>query len=147
MYLTGSQVLGTEGGGTKEIVEQNVARLLHPMGRPGLRVLAENLRFLLKKPDVRQGMGMEGRKMVERKYLKRHMYKRFVELLTRVEMNLSLDTTRSTCSRLSSIISPPITVDVSINKPQAQHLIANLHHQVCSKYPPHQFAWQLKIDM
>ncbi|XVE52128.1 hypothetical protein DITRI_Ditri02bG0097300 [Diplodiscus trichospermus] len=76
----GLPVLGTDGGGTKEIVEHNVTGLLHPMGHPGTRVLAENLRFLLKNPSARKQMGMEGRKMVERKYLKRHMYKKFVEL-------------------------------------------------------------------
>ncbi|MBA0599313.1 hypothetical protein Gorai_005537, partial [Gossypium raimondii] len=75
----GLPVLGTDGGGTKEIVEHNVTGLLHPMGHPGTRVLAENLRFLLKNLNARKQMGMEGRKMVERKYLKRHMYKRFVE--------------------------------------------------------------------
>ncbi|KAE8674097.1 Ran-binding protein 1 domain-containing [Hibiscus syriacus] len=78
----GLPVLGTDGGGTKEIVEQNVTGLLHPTGRPGTRVLAENLRFLLRNQNARKQMGMEGRKMVERKYLKRHMYKRFVEVLT-----------------------------------------------------------------
>ncbi|XP_012454388.1 uncharacterized protein LOC105776340 isoform X1 [Gossypium raimondii] len=79
----GLPVLGTDGGGTKEIVEHNVTGLLHPMGHPGTRVLAENLRFLLKNLNARKQMGMEGRKMVERKYLKRHMYKRFVEVLTK----------------------------------------------------------------
>ncbi|KAK8664237.1 hypothetical protein V6N13_084035 [Hibiscus sabdariffa] len=79
----GLPVLGTDGGGTKEIVEQNVTGLLHPMGRPGTRVLAEHLRFLLKHPNARKQMGMDGRKMVERKYLKRHMYMRFVEVITR----------------------------------------------------------------
>lgn len=78
-----SQVLGTAAGGTKEIVEGNVTGLLHPTGRSGTRVLAENLRFLLKNPSARKQMGMEGRKMVERKYLKRHMYKRFVEVISR----------------------------------------------------------------
>ncbi|OMO54157.1 hypothetical protein CCACVL1_28004 [Corchorus capsularis] len=49
------------------------------MGHPGTKVLTENLRYLLKNPAARKQMGMEGRKKVERKYLKRHMYKRFVE--------------------------------------------------------------------
>ncbi|OMO66799.1 Glycosyl transferase, family 1 [Corchorus olitorius] len=79
----GLPVLGTHSGGTVEIVEQNVTGLLHPMGHPGTKVLAENLRYLLKNPAARKQMGMEGRKKVERKYLKRHMYKRFVEVLTR----------------------------------------------------------------
>ncbi|KAK8296617.1 hypothetical protein V6Z12_D05G136000 [Gossypium hirsutum] len=79
----GLLVLGTDAGGTKEIVDHNVTGLLHPMGHPGTQVLAENLRFLLKNPSARKQMGMEGRKKVERNYLKKHMYKRFVEVLTR----------------------------------------------------------------
>lgn len=78
----GLPVLGTDSGGTKEIVEHNVTGLFHPMGHPGTRVLAENLKFLLKNPSARKQMGMEGRKKVEKKYLKRHMYKRFVGVLT-----------------------------------------------------------------
>ncbi|XP_021298648.1 uncharacterized protein LOC110427446 [Herrania umbratica] len=79
----GLPVLGTDAGGTKEIVENNVTGLVHPMGHPGAQALAWNLRFFLKNPSARKQMGMEGRKKVERKYLKRHMYKRFVEVLTR----------------------------------------------------------------
>ncbi|KAE8735701.1 UDP-Glycosyltransferase superfamily protein isoform 3 [Hibiscus syriacus] len=79
----GLPVLGTDGGGTKEIVEQNVSGLFHPMGRPGNRFLAENLRYLLQNPTVRTQMGREGRKLVEKQYLKRHMYARFVEVLSR----------------------------------------------------------------
>lgn len=75
------QVLGTDAGGTREIVDHNVTGLLHPLGRPGTHVLAQNLRFLLKNPLAREQMGMEGRKKVERMYLKRQMYKRFVEVL------------------------------------------------------------------
>lgn len=83
VYMNWAQVLGTDAGGTKEIVDHNVTGLLHPMGHPGTQVLAENLRFLLKNPSARKQMGMEGRKKVERNYLKKHMYKRFVEVLTR----------------------------------------------------------------
>ncbi|CAI0422626.1 unnamed protein product [Linum tenue] len=81
VYVINSQVLGTEAGGTIEIVENNVTGLLHPVGRPGSRVLAENLRFLLENPEVRKEMGMKGRQKVERKYLKKHMYKKFGEVL------------------------------------------------------------------
>ncbi|KAK9677146.1 hypothetical protein RND81_11G123700 [Saponaria officinalis] len=77
----GLPVLGTDAGGTKEIVDQNITGLLHPVGRPGTKVLAENLRYLLKNPTVRHQMGAEGREKVERMYLKRHMYKLFFELL------------------------------------------------------------------
>ncbi|GMN37271.1 hypothetical protein TIFTF001_006674 [Ficus carica] len=77
----GLPVLGTDAGGTKEIVEHNVTGLLHSIGRPGAPVLAENLRFLLKNPLTRKEMGKKGREKVKRMYLKRHMYKKFVDVL------------------------------------------------------------------
>lgn len=79
----GLPVLGTEAGGTIEIVEHNVTGLLHPLGRPGASVLAENLRFLLRNPVERQRMGIQGRRKVEKMYLKKHMYKRLVDVLVK----------------------------------------------------------------
>lgn len=79
----GLPVLGTDAGGTKEIVEHNVTGLLHPLGRAGTRVLAQNLQFLLKNPQIREQMGAEGRKKVKKMYLKRHMYKKFVEVIVK----------------------------------------------------------------
>lgn len=75
------QVLGTDAGGTKEIVEHNVTGLLHPLGRPGAQVLAQNLQYLLNNPSERRRMGSNGRKKVEDMYLKKHMYKKFGEVL------------------------------------------------------------------
>lgn len=77
----GVPVLGTDAGGTKEIVEHNVTGLLHPPGHPGAQVLAQNLRYLLKNPSVRERMAMEGRKKVERMYLKKHMYKKLSQVI------------------------------------------------------------------
>ncbi|KAF7814299.1 putative glycosyltransferase ytcC [Senna tora] len=79
----GLPVLGTDAGGTQEIVEHNVTGLLHPTGRPGNPVLAQNLQFLLENRSAREQMGTEGRKRVQRMYLKQHMYKRFVEVIVR----------------------------------------------------------------
>ncbi|BAT91578.1 hypothetical protein LR48_Vigan05g215300 [Vigna angularis] len=79
----GLPVLGTEAGGTQEIVEHNVTGLLHPVGHPGNLVLAQNLRFLLKNQSARKQMSVEGRKKVQRMYLKQHMYKKFVEVIVR----------------------------------------------------------------
>lgn len=79
----GLPVLGTDAGGTKDVVEHNVTGLLYPLGRPGVQVLSENIQFLLKNPSMRQEMGMRGRKKVEKMYLKRHMYKKFAEVLFR----------------------------------------------------------------
>lgn len=75
------QVLGTDAGGTKEIVEHNVTGLLHPLGRAGAQVLAKDLKYLLENPSVRQRLGSNGKKKVESTYLKKHMYKRFGEVL------------------------------------------------------------------
>ncbi|KAL5176460.1 N-acetyl-alpha-D-glucosaminyl L-malate synthase [Glycine soja] len=77
----GLPVLGTDAGGTQEIVEHNVTGLLHPIGRAGNHVLAQNLRFLLENRLTREQMGMEGRKKVQRMFLKQHMYEKFVEVL------------------------------------------------------------------
>ncbi|KAI8544404.1 hypothetical protein RHMOL_Rhmol08G0293800 [Rhododendron molle] len=82
-YVINSQVLGTDAGGTKDIVEHNKTGLLHPMGHPGAQVLSDNLHFLLKNPLARQEMGTRGREKVKMMYLKRHMYKRFAEVLFR----------------------------------------------------------------
>ncbi|GER48386.1 glycosyltransferase [Striga asiatica] len=77
----GLPVLGTDSGGTKEIVEHNVTGLLHPLGRPGAQILARNLEFLLKNRLARQEMGMRGREKVEKMYLKKHMFQKFGEVL------------------------------------------------------------------
>ncbi|XP_058226835.1 uncharacterized protein LOC131335479 [Rhododendron vialii] len=69
----GLPVLGTDAGGTKDIVEHNKTGLLHPLGREGNQVLAQNLQFLLENPTARQEMGARGREKVEKMYLKRHM--------------------------------------------------------------------------
>lgn len=77
----GLPVLGTDSGGTKEIVEHNVTGLLHPLGRPGAQILAKDIQYLLENPSARKQMGTEGRKKVEKMYLKKHMFKKFGEVL------------------------------------------------------------------
>lgn len=79
----GLAVVGTDAGGTKEIVEHNVTGLLHPMGRLGNKDLAHNLLFLLRNKEARLRMGIEGRRKVEKMYMKQHMYKRFVDVLVK----------------------------------------------------------------
>ncbi|XAR50615.1 hypothetical protein NMG60_11004982 [Bertholletia excelsa] len=79
----GLPVLGTDAGGTKDIVEHNVTGLLHPLGHPGAQVLSENLRFLLKNPMIRKEMGMRGREKVEKMYLKQHLFKKLADVLFR----------------------------------------------------------------
>lgn len=77
------QVLGTDAGGTKEIVDHNETGLLHPPGRPGIEALARNIQYLLREPALREQMGMKGRKKVEKMYLKQHIYKKFAVVLSR----------------------------------------------------------------
>ncbi|KAI6671940.1 hypothetical protein NL676_006825 [Syzygium grande] len=79
----GLPVLGTDAGGTKEIVDHNETGLLHPPGRPGIEALARNIQYLLREPALREQMGMKGRKKVEKMYLKQHIYKKFAVVLSR----------------------------------------------------------------
>lgn len=79
----GLAVVGTDAGGTKEMVQHNMTGLLHSMGRSGNKELAHNLLYLLRNPDERLRLGSEGRKMVEKMYMKQHMYKRFVDVLVK----------------------------------------------------------------
>lgn len=74
-------MLGTDAGGTKEIVENNKTGLLHPPGRLGNKFLAQNLRFLLENQTAREEMGVRGRKKVELFYLKQQMYSQFAQVL------------------------------------------------------------------
>lgn len=76
-------MLGTDAGGTREIVEHNVTGLLHPVGRPGNKVLAQNLLFLFRNPSTRLQLGSKGREKIEKMYMKQHMYKRFVDVLVK----------------------------------------------------------------
>ncbi|KAI3777803.1 hypothetical protein L1987_47606 [Smallanthus sonchifolius] len=77
----GIPVLGTDAGGTEEIVEHNVSGLLHPTGHPGTTVLSKHLQYLLKNPSERRRLGLEGRDKVKKMYLKKHMYRIFWQVL------------------------------------------------------------------
>ncbi|KAL3633015.1 hypothetical protein CASFOL_025999 [Castilleja foliolosa] len=77
----GLPVLGTDSGGTKEIVEHGVTGLLHPLGRPGARNLAKNLELLLQNASARVEMGIRGREKVEKMYMKKLMFQKFGEVL------------------------------------------------------------------
>ncbi|KAL8250164.1 hypothetical protein R6Q59_033857 [Mikania micrantha] len=77
----GIPVLGTDAGGTKEIVEHNVTGLVHPIGHPGTTVISQHLQYLLENPSERHRLGLEGREKVQKSYLKKHMYKIFWQVL------------------------------------------------------------------
>ncbi|XP_042475941.1 uncharacterized protein LOC122057759 [Macadamia integrifolia] len=76
----GLPVLGTDAGGTREIVDHNVTGRLHPVGHPGSQILAQNIQYLLENPLAREQMGIRGRKKVMTTYLKNHMYKKLAEV-------------------------------------------------------------------
>ncbi|KAF3321563.1 N-acetyl-alpha-D-glucosaminyl L-malate synthase [Carex littledalei] len=77
----GLPVLGTDAGGTKEIVEHGVTGLVHPVGRNGTKTLAENMLFLLRNPNLRVKMGEKGRELVINKYLKSNTYNKLARVL------------------------------------------------------------------
>lgn len=68
------QVLGTDAGGTKEIVQGNITGLLHPAGQTGVPVLARNLQWLLGHPEIGVEMGKKGRTRVHDVYREGPMY-------------------------------------------------------------------------
>ncbi|XP_058226834.1 uncharacterized protein LOC131335478 [Rhododendron vialii] len=79
----GLPVLGTNAGGTADIVDHNKTGLLHPLQRPGNQVLAQNLQFLLENPLARKEMGARGREKVEKMYLKQHMLEKLAGAISR----------------------------------------------------------------
>lgn len=76
-------MLGTDAGGTKEIVEHNETGFLHPVGHPGTKKLAQNIEYLRKNPSARDQMGSKGRNKVEKLYLKRHMYTKLALVMSK----------------------------------------------------------------
>uniref|UniRef100_A0A1D1YK87 Capsular polysaccharide biosynthesis glycosyltransferase CapM n=2 Tax=Anthurium amnicola TaxID=1678845 RepID=A0A1D1YK87_9ARAE len=79
----GLPVLGTDAGGTREIVEDKVTGLLHPIGREGNMALAQNLQFLLRNQAAREQLGRNGRFKVEKTHLKQHMFKKLAAILSK----------------------------------------------------------------
>lgn len=77
----GLPILGTDAGGTREIVEHGVTGLLHSVGHEGIVGLAQNIQYLLHNPTVRKKIGMRGRLKAQNMYLKHHMYQRFAKVL------------------------------------------------------------------
>jgi len=68
------QVLGSDAGGTKEIVQGNISGLLHPTGQAGIPILARNLQWLLNHPELGVEMGKRGRARVQALYRETPMY-------------------------------------------------------------------------
>lgn len=77
----GLPVLGTEAGGTKEIVDHRITGFLHPIGHEGIEILAQNIQYLLQNPSVRKKMGINGRNKVLDKFMKPNTYESFAKVL------------------------------------------------------------------
>jgi glycosyltransferase involved in cell wall biosynthesis len=61
-------VLGTDVGGTPEIVEHGVTGLLHPAGIEGQERLADNILTLMKNRDIAKAMGDAGSRRVKEEF-------------------------------------------------------------------------------
>ncbi|CAK9268379.1 unnamed protein product [Sphagnum jensenii] len=76
----GLPVLGTDAGGTKEILESNVTGVLHPVGKVGIPVLARHLRWLLDHPDLGIQMGERGRERASKMFREGPMYDKLARI-------------------------------------------------------------------
>jgi glycosyltransferase involved in cell wall biosynthesis len=74
-------VLGTNAGGTPEIVVDRITGLLHPVDIPGQKELAENIRLLLKNPKEATAIGEAGYRRVHERFTTRRFDAEFDALL------------------------------------------------------------------
>lgn len=79
----GLPVLGTDAGGTREIVKDNVTGLLHPLGHEGSVSLAQSIQYFINNPSVRKKMGVQGRQKVQEAYLKQHTYAKMAKVIAK----------------------------------------------------------------
>jgi glycosyltransferase involved in cell wall biosynthesis len=74
-------VLGTDGGGTPEIVEDGVTGLLHPIGIDGQQRLAKNILTLVENRARAKAMGEAGWKRVQENFTSARFYAEFGSLM------------------------------------------------------------------
>ena len=77
-------VLGTDAGGTREIIRHGVTGLLHPVGADGQRQLAENIMMLLNDRRKAKAMGEAGYSRVQEKFTSSRFDALFGALLERI---------------------------------------------------------------
>eukprot|EP00850_Spirogloea_muscicola_P017614 SM000153S01603 [mRNA] locus=s153:323513:326130:+ [translate_table: standard] len=80
----GLPILGTSAGGTREIVINNSTGLLHPVGKKGVPVLAEHIKYFLEHSKKGVEMGQTGKQRVLEHYRDGPMYEAFGRLLQQV---------------------------------------------------------------
>ncbi|KAG0610036.1 hypothetical protein M758_7G033700 [Ceratodon purpureus] len=77
-------ILGTAAGGTLEIVVNGSTGRLHPVGKEGVHLLAQNIRDLTFDKSLRVKMGMRGYARVKQKFMEHHMCERLGPVLQTV---------------------------------------------------------------
>jgi glycosyltransferase involved in cell wall biosynthesis len=77
-------VLGTNAGGTPEIVQHGVTGLLHPVGIDGQRQLAENILTLMKNPQKARAMGDAGYRRIQEGFTGVRFYAELGSLLATI---------------------------------------------------------------
>ncbi|KAF5753004.1 glycosyl transferase family 1 family protein [Tripterygium wilfordii] len=77
-------VLGTEAGGTTEIVVNGTTGFLHPVGKEGVTPLAKNIVQLATHVERRLTMGKRGYERVKERFLEDHMASRIAAVLKEV---------------------------------------------------------------
>jgi len=90
-------VLGTNAGGTPEIVENGVTGLLHPVGLEGQNRLAENILSLMNNPRKAKEMGDAGYKRIQGEFTGERFYEELGSLLAMIPHR-----------RVEAVSSPPI---------------------------------------
>jgi glycosyltransferase involved in cell wall biosynthesis len=74
-------ILGTNAGGTQEIVKEGVTGLLHPLGKQGQTTLARNINLLLTQPAMATAMGEAGCKRVCELFREDRFYKELAQIV------------------------------------------------------------------
>jgi glycosyltransferase involved in cell wall biosynthesis len=77
-------VLGTNAGGTPEIVQDGVTGLLHPAGIDGQSHLAENILTLMNDPQKAKAMGEAGFRRVQERFTGDQFYSNLDSLLATI---------------------------------------------------------------
>jgi len=78
----GKPVVATDGGGTKEIVEDGRTGYLVRAGQPG--ELADKIRILADDPEKRASMGKAGQEKVKSQFLLSTMVEHYIRLYNKL---------------------------------------------------------------
>jgi glycosyltransferase involved in cell wall biosynthesis len=77
-------ILGTNAGGTKEIVQDGLSGLLHPLGRGGQAVLMENLKLLVQDAQRRSVIGEAAYRRVCEMFMEDRFHKQLAQVMRTV---------------------------------------------------------------